>query len=112
MDAIELAPKLDVIILVSGDGDYVPLVQHLRRAFGCRIEGMAFGSSTSSKLKEELDLFTDLDKNKKYLIKSYPPRPTPQAKTPTSNNKTQAPKPKPPVPGKTPSTNKPKSVKK
>jgi len=71
MDAIELAPKLDVIVLISGDGDYIPLVQHLRRAFGCKIEGMAFGKTTSSKLREELDSFTDLDKNKKYLIKQY-----------------------------------------
>lgn len=70
MDAIELAPKLDVIVLVSGDGDYVPLVQHLKRAFGCKVEGMAFGKSTSSKLKEEVDEFTDLDGNKKYLMKS------------------------------------------
>jgi len=71
MDAIELASKLDVIVLISGDGDYIPLVQHLRRAFGCKIEGMAFGKTTSSKLREELDVFTDLDKNKRYLIKQY-----------------------------------------
>ncbi len=72
MDAIELANKLDVIVLVSGDGDYIPLVQHLKRAFGCKVEGMAFGKSTSSKLREEVDTFIDLDKNgKKYLMKSY-----------------------------------------
>jgi uncharacterized LabA/DUF88 family protein len=71
MDAIELAAKLDVIVLVSGDGDYIPLVQHLKRAFGCKVEGMAFGRSCSSKLREEVDEFTDLDKNKKYLMKTY-----------------------------------------
>ena len=27
VDAIRLAPKLDVVVLVSGDGDFVPLVQ-------------------------------------------------------------------------------------
>ncbi|MBR9683197.1 NYN domain-containing protein [Candidatus Woesearchaeota archaeon] len=70
MDAIELAAKLDVIVLVSGDGDYIPLVQHLRRAFGCKVEAMAFGRSCSSKLKEEVDTFTDLDKDKRYLMKS------------------------------------------
>ncbi len=69
MDAIELANKLDTIILVSGDGDFIPLVQHLRRAFGCRIEGMAFGKSTSGKLIEEVDSFTDLGANKKFLIR-------------------------------------------
>jgi uncharacterized LabA/DUF88 family protein len=69
MDTIELAPKLDAIILVSGDGDFIALVQHLKRAIGCKTEVMAFGKSCSSKLKEEVDEFIDLDKNsRKYLI--------------------------------------------
>ena len=70
MDTIELANKLDTIILVSGDGDFVPLVQHLRRAMGCRIEVMAIGPSSSAKLREEADEFLDMDKDKrKFLIK-------------------------------------------
>ncbi|MBD3354858.1 NYN domain-containing protein [Candidatus Woesearchaeota archaeon] len=70
MDIIELAPKLDVIILVSGDGDFVPLMLHARSA-GCKIEACSFGRSASSKLKETVSIFHDLDKNKnKYLIKS------------------------------------------
>src|SRR3989344_4028422 len=63
MDTIELAHKLDTIILISGDGDFVPLVEHLRRALGCRIEVMAFGPSSSGKLKEEADEFLDMDKD-------------------------------------------------
>lgn len=69
MDTIELANKLDTIIIVSGDGDFVPLLYHLR-AMGCRVEAAAFGRSTSSKLKEAADDFFDLD-NKKYLITSH-----------------------------------------
>jgi len=70
MDAIELAPRLDTIVLVSGDGDFQPLLQHLRRAQGCRVELVAFGKSASKLVKEEADEFTDLDKDsKKYLIK-------------------------------------------
>ncbi|HJO01512.1 MAG: NYN domain-containing protein [Candidatus Woesearchaeota archaeon] len=70
MDMIELANKLDTTILVSGDGDFVPLVQHLRRAMGCKIEVMAIGPSSSGKLREEADEFIDIDKDKrKYLIK-------------------------------------------
>jgi uncharacterized LabA/DUF88 family protein len=70
MDMIELANKLDTIILVSGDGDFVPLVQHLRRAMGCRIEVMAIGPSSSAKLREEADEFLDMDLYKrKFLIK-------------------------------------------
>ncbi len=69
MDCIELAPKLDTIILVSGDGDFVPLLSHVRHALGCRVEVMAIGRSSSAKLKETADLFVDLDQNiKKYLI--------------------------------------------
>lgn len=71
MDAIQLAPKLDTIILVSGDGDFVPLLLHLRHALGCRVEVLSFGKSSSSKLIETADLFIDLDKDlKKYLIKT------------------------------------------
>ncbi|MBW2977378.1 NYN domain-containing protein [Candidatus Woesearchaeota archaeon] len=72
MDIIELAPKLDVVVLVSGDGDFVPLMQHARSA-GCKIEAAAFGRSASSKLKETVSEFYDLDKDKrKYLIvKNY-----------------------------------------
>ncbi len=70
MDCIELAQKLDTLVLISGDGDFIPLVQHLSKAMGCRVEVMAFGKSSSSKLKEEADLFTDLDINaSKFLMK-------------------------------------------
>ncbi len=70
MDTIELAHKLDTIVLVSGDGDYQPLVQHLRRALGCRVEVVAFGKSASGKLVEDADSFLDLDSTpSRFLIK-------------------------------------------
>ena len=70
MDAIELAPRLDTIVIVSGDGDFVPLIEHLKRALGCRVEVVAFGKSASAKAKEACDDFLDLDKNtRRYLIK-------------------------------------------
>ena len=68
MDTIELAPKLDTIVIVSGDGDYVPLVKHLRHALGCRIEVIAFGKSGAQSLKEECDMFTDMDLDKKRFL--------------------------------------------
>ncbi len=68
MDCIELAPRLDTIVIISGDGDFLPLLQHLRRAMGCRVEVIAFGKSTSKKLIEEADSFVDLDSSKKFLI--------------------------------------------
>ena len=69
MDTIELASKLDAIVLVSGDGDFVPLVMHLKHALGCYVEVMAFGKSCAQKLVENADNFIDLDKEpKKFLI--------------------------------------------
>ena len=69
MDTIRLAPKIDTIVLVSGDGDFVPLVRHLR-SMGCRIEVAAFTKSCSAKLIEEADSFLDLDSDpKRFLMK-------------------------------------------
>jgi uncharacterized LabA/DUF88 family protein len=68
VDAIKLSKSLDVIVLVSGDGDYVPLVEYIQSTTGCRVEGMAFGESTSAKLGEALDDFIDLSENKKKFL--------------------------------------------
>ena len=68
VDAIRFSPSLDAIVLVSGDGDYVPLVDYLRGQ-GKQVEVMAFGGTTSGKLIEEADDFIDLSKDKaKFLI--------------------------------------------
>lgn len=68
VDAIKLASKLDVIILVTGDGDYIPLVNYLQNTKGCLVEVMAFRKTASGKLVEEADDFIDLSENKKFLI--------------------------------------------
>lgn len=69
VDAISLAPKLDAIIIVSGDGDFVPLVQYLQTNMGCQVEVVSFGRSSSARLKEAADDFVDLDQDpKKYLL--------------------------------------------
>ena len=67
MDVMRLAPKLDTVVLISGDGDFSDLLEHAR-SLGCRTEVMAFGRTTSHRLLEVADLFIDLDKNKKYLL--------------------------------------------
>jgi len=69
MDAIRMAQKLDVVVLVSGDGDFEPLVNYLKYSQGCVVEVMAFGKTASSKLKDEADKFIDLGEYKKFLIK-------------------------------------------
>ena len=68
IDAVKMSKSLDVIILVSGDGDYVPLVEYIQNTTGCRVEGMSFGESTSGKLIEELDSFINLSENKKKFL--------------------------------------------
>jgi uncharacterized protein (TIGR00288 family) len=68
MDVMRLAPKLDTIVLVSGDGDFSDLLEHAK-SLGCRTEVIAFGKTTSHKLNEVADFFLDLSKNKKYLLK-------------------------------------------
>jgi uncharacterized protein (TIGR00288 family) len=76
VDAIQLASKLDVIILVSGDGDFVPMIEFLK-INGCQVEVASFGKSTSARLIESADDFIDLDKNpRKYLMPQSRRRPT------------------------------------
>ncbi|MFC1663519.1 NYN domain-containing protein [Patescibacteria group bacterium] len=70
IDAIRIAPSVDTLILVSGDGDFIALVEYLKNQ-GKRVEVIAFGKSTSSILKEKADEFIDLgEKQKKFLIKN------------------------------------------
>jgi uncharacterized LabA/DUF88 family protein len=68
IDAVKMSKSLDVIVLVSGDGDYVPLVEYIQNTTGCRVEGIAFLESASNKLIEELDSFTNLSENKKKFL--------------------------------------------
>lgn len=75
VDAITAAPKLDTIILFTGDGDFVPLVEYLKIHAGCQVEVVSFGRSSSGKLKEATDHFHDLDKEpRRYLLNYRAPR--------------------------------------
>ena len=68
MDIIKQMNKLDVVVLCSGDGDFVPLLEYLQMT-GQLTETIAFGRSCSSKVKELTDNFIDLDENpRKYLM--------------------------------------------
>lgn len=69
VDAITMSPKLDTVILFTGDGDFVPLVEYLKVHAGCQVEVASFGRSTSGRLKEAADHFLDLDEDpRRYLI--------------------------------------------
>lgn len=69
VDAITLAPRIDALVLVAGDGDYIPLVEYLQIHSGIQVEIISFGKSTSMKLKEAADDFVDMSENpRKYLM--------------------------------------------
>lgn len=69
VDAITASPKLDTVILATGDGDFVPLVEYLKVHAGCQVEVITFGRSCSARLKEIADEVIDMDENvKRYLI--------------------------------------------
>ncbi|NQV93268.1 NYN domain-containing protein [Candidatus Kaiserbacteria bacterium] len=69
VDAISMSSKLDAIVLATGDGDFVPLVEYLKYSTGCQVEVISFGKSTSSQLREVAEDFYDLcDDHKKYLL--------------------------------------------
>ena len=69
IDAIAMAQKLDTVILATGDGDFVPLVEYLRLTYGVQVEVISFGKSTAGVLKEAADDFVDMGDNpKNYLI--------------------------------------------
>ncbi len=69
VDAIRIADSVDSIVLASGDGDFIQLVEYLKNR-GKRVEIIAFGKSASSKLRDIADEFLDLEKApSRYLLK-------------------------------------------
>ena len=84
VDAIKLAPTLDVIILATGDGDFMPLIEYLQIGMGKIVEVVAFARTTSNKIKEEVSRFTDVDSIPKVIFKSERSR---RANKPTMQNK-------------------------
>lgn len=68
MDIIKQMNKVDVVVLASGDGDFAPLLEYLQMT-GQLTETIAFGKSTSSKIKELTDNFIDLDEDPKIFLR-------------------------------------------
>lgn len=59
--ATQVASKVDTIIIMSGDSDFIELVRHLK-AEGVRVEIASVPSTTSKLLIEEADYFHGLTK--------------------------------------------------
>lgn len=90
VDAIRLSSSLDAIILVSGDGDFLPLVEYLQNQ-GKQVEVAAFGGTASGRLKEEADDFIDMSEDKvKFLIQDRAPLSFPRKKSVIARSITRA----------------------
>jgi len=70
IDAIKLAHKVDAIVLATGDGDFIPLVEYVKSQ-GCQVEVITFGRSASSRLREAVDDFIDIDEKPSEFLIGY-----------------------------------------
>lgn len=70
VEAMALAPRLDTVILVTGDGEFLPLVQTLRR-MGLRVEVVGFEGSTSGELVKAADQFIPISSEWMFKEKKF-----------------------------------------
>jgi uncharacterized LabA/DUF88 family protein len=107
MDAIRLGNKVDSIVLITGDGDFCPVVNYLQQSLGCLVEVVAFRHTSNHQLIEMADDFTDIEEHKTELLfrsrpegKKHPSPAAPRKAAP--NRKTMNPAPRtqqiPPTP--------------
>ncbi|MDO8463560.1 MAG: NYN domain-containing protein [bacterium] len=66
VDAIRIADLVDVVVLCSGDGDFIPLIEYLQHE-GRLVEVCGFRPTTSGKVQTIADGFTDLN-DKQFVI--------------------------------------------
>lgn len=71
IDAVAMGQKLDTIILATGDGDFVPLVEYLKYTYGVQVEVIAFGKSSSGQLREAVDDFIDICEDPRNFLIGY-----------------------------------------
>ena len=69
VDAIRMADLLDVIILVTGDGDFLPVIDYLKWGLGRHVEVAAFHRSASAKLQEAADRFINIESIPRIIIR-------------------------------------------
>lgn len=69
VDAIRMSSFLDVVILVTGDGDFIPLIDYLKWGVGRFVEVAAFKRSASLKVQEVADRFINIEEIPRIIIK-------------------------------------------
>ena len=81
IDAVRTADIVDTIVIVSGDGDFLPLLDYLKGR-GRRVEVVAFGGTTSQRMREAADDFLDISEDRmRFLMRSKKLFPRRQAMT-------------------------------
>ncbi len=71
--AIQVADKVDTIIIMSGDSDYIELVRHLKSE-GVRVEIAAVPSTTSRFIVDEVDYFHEITKEDWFTLPTKKPQ--------------------------------------
>lgn len=75
--ATQLASKVDTIIILSGDSDYIELVRHLKSE-GVRVEIAAIEDTTSQLLVEEADYFHPIISDDVFELTGQPKKQRPK----------------------------------
>ncbi len=70
VEAIAMAEKLDSVVLATGDGDFVPLVEYLKN-HGVQVEVISFAKSSSARLREAADDFIDMSEDPGAFLIGY-----------------------------------------
>ncbi len=70
VDAIRMSSFLDVVILVTGDGDFLPLIDYLKWGVGRLVEVAAFKRSAASKVQEGADTVINSEDISRAIMKS------------------------------------------
>lgn len=69
--AMQLAEKVDTIILMSGNDDFVELIKHIK-ALGVRVEVASLDHSTSFRVKSEADFWFNISEDYFFSIERDP----------------------------------------
>lgn len=75
IDAVTLSEKLDVVVLVGGDKDYMPLIWYLKNR-GCKVEVWSYPETCSDLIRDAADLFVPMDD--RFTIHDKAPAPKPR----------------------------------
>lgn len=90
IDIVRMLDMLDVVVLVSGDGDYVPLGEYVK-GHGRIFHVASFRESTSTRLVDTADIYTNLSDDTATFLIAGPRRNARHDSAPATDSETDAP---------------------